>query len=447
MLTFTFNGAQGHMTEPEVLTCGMVGKKVRFVFSPEWDGLIKTAVYMAGDSCVIHPLVGLEDTIPAQVLAAPLARLLVGIYGQSPDGQLVIPTIRAEGPDILPGVEPQGDPETAPELPVWARILGLMGDMEQLRSPRQDTLVAAINSLIPTGEHIGHIFEGREGILFGDNMVNPDDKRTSGFHLALMRDLGLHSCLYSGYSGVTLAETATRIRLASGMESVVLVMAGIGDIQQSVPLGKMGDTSATTIYGSLHQLCQALLDKYPRAIHTVITPPFQSRYTHAEGVTSGDVAEAMVKVCGGFGIPVYDYYRFSGICRGNLDLLTNDYCHWNQNAQHMAGRNITRFMEQNFRFSWCELEAVPFPVGIRAEFNQDGAVICEKDSLQVLKDYLRVYACMNDASEEEVLDYSLSGTLEVGSSTVTVSWKGYEDTFPVEVRPSKVISPEDTQSA
>ena len=118
---------------------------------------------------------------------------------------------------------------------------------------------------------------------------------------------------------------------------------------------------------------------------------------------------------------MYDYYRFSGICRGNLDLLTNDYCHWNQHAQHMAGRNITRFMEQNFRFSWCELEAVPFPVGIRAEFNQDGAVICEKDSLQVLKDYLRVYACMNDASEEEVLDYSLSGTLEVGSSTVTVS--------------------------
>jgi hypothetical protein len=145
----------------------------------------------------------------------------------------------------------------------------------------------------------------------------------------------------------------------------------------------------------------------------------------------------MMKVCGSFGIPVYDYGRLSGICPGNLELLTNDYCHWNQNAQHMAGRNITRFMEHNFRFSWCELEAVPFPVGIRAEFHQNGAVICDKDPLQLLKDYLLVYACMQDGSEEAVRDYVLSGTLEYGSSEITVSWRDFEDTFTVEVKPSK----------
>lgn len=273
MLTFAFNGAQGYMTEPEVLTSGMAGKKVKFLFSAEWEGLIKTAVYMAGDSCVIHPQVGTEDVLPAQVLAQPLNRLRVGIYGQSPDGQTLIPTVRAEGPEILPGVEPQGDPETAEELPAWARILQQIGNLENLRGPRQDSLVEAINSLVGSEENTGHIFEGRQAVLFGDNMVREDDQNTSGFHHVLRRQLGLSACMYSGESDVTLADAAGWIWAGSGQENLVLVLAGIGDLSRSVPLGSPEDRNGNTIYGSAELLCRALLEKYPRAVHTVITPP------------------------------------------------------------------------------------------------------------------------------------------------------------------------------
>lgn len=121
MLTFRFSGAAGIMIRTEVLTSGMVGKKVRLEFSEEWDGLTKTAVFMAGG--VTRSVTGVSDVaaIPADVLARPVRKLYVGIYGVSADGA-VTPTIRAEGPEILPGVVPFGDVITDPDLPVWAQL-------------------------------------------------------------------------------------------------------------------------------------------------------------------------------------------------------------------------------------------------------------------------------------------------------------------------------------
>lgn len=48
MLTFRFSGADGTMTEPEILTSGMVGKQVKLEFTADWDNLLKTVVFSAG---------------------------------------------------------------------------------------------------------------------------------------------------------------------------------------------------------------------------------------------------------------------------------------------------------------------------------------------------------------------------------------------------------------
>lgn len=121
MLTFRFSGADGVMVEKETLTTGMVGKEIKLEFSEDWNGLSKTAVFMAG--CVTRDVVGVTDTavIPAEVLEKPLQRLYVGVYGVSEDGR-VTPTVRAEGPWILPGIDPSGDEGTDPGLPVWAQL-------------------------------------------------------------------------------------------------------------------------------------------------------------------------------------------------------------------------------------------------------------------------------------------------------------------------------------
>ena len=281
------------------------------------------------------------------------------------------------------------------------------------------------------GDQPENLFEGRYAVLFGDNMVRRGDQQTNGFHQLLMGQLGLRTCPYSGSSGATFEKTVGHILAGTGQESLVMVLAGLGDLENDLPLGTYGDRSFATIRGSVYRMCRALLEKYPRALHLVITPTYQTRYVHSGGVTGADLADAIVHICGDFGIPVYDYYRFSGICQGNLDLLTNDYCHWNQQAQHMAARNIARFLTEHFRYFWCDLIPEPIPVGIRVTFRQGDRVIFAGDSRELLRDCLTVESCMNDGTSGRVGLYTLSGTLEEGMRTITVTWREFTGTFQV----------------
>lgn len=162
MLTFSFTGAASEMTTPEILTAGMVGKPVRFVFSPEWADLRKNAVYQAGDVRLVHLDVGETDVIPWEVLENPLVPLTVGIWGTSPDGQVVIPTIRALGPEIQPGVDPDGDPGTEASLPVWAQLQAMIGDLSLLETDETENLVAAVNNAYTSGMGA----PGRDGFTF-----------------------------------------------------------------------------------------------------------------------------------------------------------------------------------------------------------------------------------------------------------------------------------------
>lgn len=160
MLTFCFSGTEGIMTEGEKLTSGMVGKTLYLEFSPEWEWLAKTVVFSNGQETASKLYTGNPVEIPARILKKPLRKLTVGVYGVSSDGRVVIPTIRAEGPMILPGVEPVWSPEADPELPVWAQLQAQLGDLELLETEACENLVAAINEVAavcygenPSGEN------------------------------------------------------------------------------------------------------------------------------------------------------------------------------------------------------------------------------------------------------------------------------------------------------
>lgn len=72
-------------------------------------------------------------------------------------------------------------------------------------------------------------------------------------------------------------------------------------------------------------------------------------------------------------------------------------------------------------------------VSIEAVFTQGQAVIYDDDSLDTLKDYLVVTATYDDESTAVVTDYTLSGTLTAGTSTITVTYGDKTDTFSVVV--------------
>lgn len=72
---------------------------------------------------------------------------------------------------------------------------------------------------------------------------------------------------------------------------------------------------------------------------------------------------------------------------------------------------------------------------IAAAFTQGAAVIYDNDDLDVLKQYLVVTATWSDSSVETLADedYTLTGTLTTGTSTVTVNYAGLTTTFTVTV--------------
>jgi len=79
---------------------------------------------------------------------------------------------------------------------------------------------------------------------------------------------------------------------------------------------------------------------------------------------------------------------------------------------------------------------------ISAVFNSGAATIYDTDSLNTLKQYLTVTATYSDSSTEIVAsaDYTLSGTLTVGTSIITVSYGGKTTTFTVTVTDASTLS-------
>lgn len=139
---------------PELLTAGMAkAVTVEFVFSDDWSGMTKTAVFSAGRTTVDvleSAWDGNKVVVPHEILAdaGPIAR--VGVYGANADGQ-ILPTVWVTLGKVMPAAEPSGDPGADPTLPIWAQLQNQIGDLDDLKTYNKDTLVAAINEARSSG--------------------------------------------------------------------------------------------------------------------------------------------------------------------------------------------------------------------------------------------------------------------------------------------------------
>lgn len=114
--------------EKEPVTSGSVNVcPVQFEFSPDWDGLSRTAVFQAG--CRTWSVL-LEDggtcTIPWEALEYPGCHLFAGVYGQR-GADLVLPTIWADLGTVLEGAAP-GEEAQPPTPDLWQQELAKKGD-------------------------------------------------------------------------------------------------------------------------------------------------------------------------------------------------------------------------------------------------------------------------------------------------------------------------------
>ena len=170
MITIHCSRACAHLASPqELLTAGMSkAVTVQFVFSPEWDGLTKTAVFSNGKTTVDVLAANWDgDTVPVphEVLAVPGRHARVGVYGADESG-VVLPTVWVSLGKVQPAAEPSGDPSTDPTLPVWAQLQEQIGDLNDLKTYSKDNLVAAINEARQSGGGGG----GGGGYQIGDGL-------------------------------------------------------------------------------------------------------------------------------------------------------------------------------------------------------------------------------------------------------------------------------------
>lgn len=168
MIQIHVNKASAHLcSPPELLTAGMSkAVTVQFVFSPEWDGLTKTAVFSNGKTTVDVLAANWDgDTVlvPHEVLAVPGRHARVGVYGADERG-VVMPTVWVSLGKVQPGADPSGDASADPSLPVWAQLQSQIGDLDDLKTYNKGNLVDAINEARSSGG------SGGGGYTIGDGL-------------------------------------------------------------------------------------------------------------------------------------------------------------------------------------------------------------------------------------------------------------------------------------
>ena len=135
-----------------IITTGMVGVPVSFMFDSWWDGLIVTAVFKGSGAPISVPLLGATDTVvPWEVLKRPSTLLRIGAEGRLPDGTLVIPTTWATVGIVMSGANATDDLAKPPTPTAFDRIMSQIGNMNDLATEDKSSLVAAVNEAMEKG--------------------------------------------------------------------------------------------------------------------------------------------------------------------------------------------------------------------------------------------------------------------------------------------------------
>lgn len=134
--------------EKEPVTSGSVNVyPVRFEFSPDWDGLDRTAVFQAGCREQAVSLAGGACTIPSEVLSEPGYYLMAGVCGRSGE-TVVLPTVWANLGLISEGAVTGEAPGPAPPPEGWQEALDSKGDS------------------------LGYTYSGELGLYSGDRLLS-----------------------------------------------------------------------------------------------------------------------------------------------------------------------------------------------------------------------------------------------------------------------------------
>lgn len=115
----------------EPVTSGSINVyPVRFQFSPDWDGMVPTAVFRADwkTYSVVLDRSG-QCVIPWEALAKPRVKLQAGVYGAR-GGDVVLPTVWADLGTILEGAGP-GEAARPPTAGLYDQVMAQLAEIRE----------------------------------------------------------------------------------------------------------------------------------------------------------------------------------------------------------------------------------------------------------------------------------------------------------------------------
>ena len=194
-----------------------------------------------------------------------------------------------------------------------------------------------------TGNNISR-YNGLKWDVMGDSITE------HGFYQPIVQSLlNFNTINEYGISGTCLAslnvgDTTSMAYRIAGIDftaDLITVFGGTNDWGNvpAKPLGVMGDTVNTTVYGAINSIINTVLTNAPNKRLIFITPTQRDVETaialegwsettqNALGYYLYDVVSAIIEVCARYGVPVLDLYHNSGITQANILQMTDDGLH------------------------------------------------------------------------------------------------------------------------
>lgn len=440
------------------LTTGSVGVEVVFHFSDDWAAApARIAVFRGSGVSVDVALLEDSCTVPPEVLTQPGSTLSIGVYGTDGAGKVVIPTVYAEAGRIVRGAEPSGVEPTPETQPLIDQLLAAAkaardaaGAAERLaQSVRDDADRGEFNGtriwwttarVLPYGSGGGVATRQLNGVdgatpAVRDYVFAPEIEQsgepttvyvitqTTAVVTAFDR-----LCRIKGNNGTSPTVAITEI---TGGHRITITSAAHPEGQSFDVMDGTGGgvTVDDALSGSSTNPVQNKVVKAALAAKgTYSKPPDGIPKTDlASGVipsASSATPQALGTAAAGSST---NYSRADHKHDFNSDFITA-LLQIASKVAYIDGNGQTYYDALEASLTHRTLSS------ISAVYTQSGTVYPDT-SLDSLKTDLVVTATYSDSSMATVAatDYTLSGTLTEGTSTITVSYGGKTTTFSVTV--------------
>lgn len=199
-------------------------------------------------------------------------------------------------------------------------------------------------------------------VAFGDSITYGVDginggKMENPYPVLVANELNLKKVTNNAASGaVFCTNTINRVNMTQRIlnfndkADIISLMLGINDKTLDLPLGTTASRDNSTIYGSLHLICDYLTKNYSDSFIFIMTPFKYGGYTtvNNQGYYLEDVSNAIKWVCSKYEIPVLDMYEL-GNYEVEMYLAESDGVHPSQEFfKKYTAPQIVEFIKKNY---------------------------------------------------------------------------------------------------